>query len=82
MKVIKHLLIVAVAITTFGLSSTSAQAQGFNREDMMKRFMSSYRERLGVKDDDEWSIISERLTKVMEIRMSGFGGRGRPGGEW
>ena len=53
MKLIKHLLVVAVAVTTFGLSSTSAQAQGFNREDMIKRFTQGMRDRLDVKDDDE-----------------------------
>ena len=48
--------------------------------------MTSLRERLEIKDDEEWKLISERLTKVMELRrtatpgggalMGGFAGRG------
>jgi hypothetical protein len=57
------------------------------REQMMQRM----RERFEVKDDEEWKLISERLTKVQEIQrtvrsgggFSAFGGRpggGPPGG--
>ena len=40
------------------------------------------REQFGVTDDAEWALISERLTKVSEIRRSAGGGMGRggPGG--
>jgi len=46
------------------------------------------RERLGVKDDAEWQVISQRITQVMEARRAlggggpgGFGGPpGGPGG--
>ncbi|MCX6940243.1 MAG: hypothetical protein NTX09_05810 [Verrucomicrobia bacterium] len=40
------------------------------------------REQFGVTDDAEWTLISERLTKLSEIRRSAGGsmGRGGPGG--
>ena len=40
------------------------------------------REQFGVTDDAEWALISERLTKLSEIRRSAGGGMGRggPGG--
>lgn len=40
------------------------------------------REQFGVTDDAEWTLISERLTKLSEIRRSAGGGMGRggPGG--
>ena len=37
------------------------------------------REQFGVTDDAEWALISERLTKVSEIRRSAGGGIGRGG---
>ena len=40
------------------------------------------REQFGVTDDAEWTLISERLTKLSEIRRTAGGGMGRggPGG--
>lgn len=60
----------------------------FDPEQMRQRMMERYREQLGVKDDAEWKLISERIEKVNEVRrdsMRGglgmmFGGRGGPGG--
>jgi hypothetical protein len=56
-------------------------------QDMQARMMSALRERFGVTNDDEWAVISDRLTKVSELRRasgSGMGammfGRGGPGG--
>lgn len=37
------------------------------------------REMFGVTDDAEWALISERLTKLSEIRRSAGGGLGRGG---
>lgn len=45
--------------------------------------MDRLREQFGVTDDAEWALISERLTKVSELRrgaMGGFGRGGPPGG--
>jgi len=86
MKAIKTLLTLAVALSAYGFSQ-SAQAQdrgrggdrGGDRSEFMKRMVDRFRDRLEVKNDDEWAIISERLIAVMEARFSGFGGRG-PGG--
>jgi len=57
----------------------------FNPADIQARMMSNLREQLAVKDDAEWSLISERITAVMDLRRSlatggGFGGRGGNGG--
>jgi len=60
----------------------------FDPEQMRQRMMERYKEALDVKSDDEWKIISERITKVNEARRDvGFGGgmgfmgrRGGPGG--
>lgn len=59
----------------------------FDPEQMRQRMMERYREQLGVKDDAEWKLVSERIEKVNEARrdsMRGgfgmFGGRGGPGG--
>jgi hypothetical protein len=70
-----------------GSSTDENGRKGFNPEDMQARMMSSLRERLEVPDDEEWKLISERLSKVMELRratggglggMVGFSGRGQP----
>jgi hypothetical protein len=59
----------------------------FNPADMQARMMTALRERFGVTNDDEWAVISERITKVSELRRNmggGMGsmmfGRGGPGG--
>jgi hypothetical protein len=61
----------------------------FTPQDMQARMMTALRERFEVTDDEEWKLISERLTAVMELRRSTtgggfgvgvFGGRGGPGG--
>src|SRR5262245_10092477 len=40
----------------------------FNPAEMQTRMMDSVREQMGVKDDAEWNLISERITAVMELR--------------
>jgi len=61
----------------------------FDPAQFQERMMERYREQLKVTNDDEWKIISERLTAVATARrdtMGGFGrgafgrGRGGPGG--
>lgn len=49
----------------------------FDPEEMRTRMMSAMRDQFKVEDDAEWSIISDRINKVMELRRasgSGFGG--------
>lgn len=74
MNTIKKIIVVAVALGAFGLSN-NASAQDANRDEV-KRQLDRLREQLDVKDADEWTIISERLAKVIEIRAAGGGGRG------
>lgn len=59
----------------------------FDPAQMQDRMMTYIREQFAVTDDGEWSVIAERITKVMELRRSttvgGFGGMafgGRGGG--
>ncbi len=46
----------------------------FNREDMQARMLSNLRSQFDVADDAEWKLISERITKVMELRRTVAGG--------
>jgi hypothetical protein len=45
-------------------------------QDMQARLLAGMRERFGVTDDEEWTLISARITKVMELRRSSAGGAG------
>jgi Spy/CpxP family protein refolding chaperone len=59
--------------------------RNFNPEDMQARMLTAIRERFGISNDEEWALISQRITKVMELRRTtggGMGGgfRGGPGG--
>lgn len=75
----------AVAAAVVG-GSASTQAQGrdrgnFDPEQFRQRMEERMRERMGVTDDAEWKLISERVTKVMEARRAtGPGGMGMFGG--
>ena len=72
-------------LASFGSSKIMAQGRGnFDPEQFRQRMMERYRESMGVKDDAEWKLISERIDKVMEARREvgfggGFGGGGRGG---
>ncbi len=87
------------AVLTAGMLSSLAQdtpqgrpgrngGQGggnFDPQQMRQRMSERLREQFKIKDDAEWKLIEERLTKVTEARMQaggfgGFGGRGGPGG--
>src|SRR5262245_32122793 len=61
----------------------------FDPEQMRQRMMERYRDQLGITDDAEWKLISDRIEKVTAARreigfgggFGGFGrGRGGPGG--
>jgi hypothetical protein len=57
---------------------------------MQQRMLDSYRDQMAVTNDDEWTVIAERISAVSQARMAtmadgggmmGFGGmRGGPGG--
>lgn len=75
-----------LASMLMGSASLMAQQQdrpNFDPEQMRARMMERYRERLEVKDDAEWKLVSERIEKVMTARREsggGFGGMGMMGG--
>ena len=80
----KALLLSGVAAAlSFGTAQVNAQGN-FDPEQMRQRMMERAREQLGVTNDDEWKIVSERLEKVMTARRDAnagaFGGFGRGGG--
>ncbi|MGY8675091.1 MAG: hypothetical protein ACKVHO_21155, partial [Verrucomicrobiia bacterium] len=78
MKTVKYLFALTAILLAVN-STNTVQAQGFNPEDMKKRMVDGFRDRLDVKDNDEWSLISERIGKILEIRFAGFAGRGGQG---
>lgn len=96
MKSTKALALAAMVALGGQLTSTTSLAQqdqgqarpnrgNFNPEEFRERMMASIREEMDVKSDDEWKIISERISKVMDARREmgpggGFGGMGRRGG--
>lgn len=49
---------------------------GFNPQEMQARMLAGLRERMEVKDDEEWKLISDRITKVAELRRAAPGGMG------
>ena len=51
----------------------------FDPAQMQQRMMDRYKEQLEITDDGEWKALEPLLQKVMEARMSSFGGMGRGG---
>jgi hypothetical protein len=85
MKILKKALLIVGTVAALNFATSTVSAQGnFDPEQFRQRMMERTREQLGVTNDDEWKIISERVEKVMAARRevpSGFGGFGRgPGG--
>ena len=91
----KHLgktLALAGALFAFCATTQTSSAQNqrgnFDPEQARQRMMERLREQFEVKDDAEWKLISERITKVMDAQratrsfagMGGFGGGRRGGG--
>lgn len=52
----------------------------FNPADIQARMLAGLRTQFAVTDDAEWSLISERVTRVFELRRSAAGGGGGFGG--
>src|SRR5688572_11131890 len=92
MKSIRYCALLAVAALCHFVN-VSAQDRpnrgNFDPEQFRERMMSRVREQMDVKDDADWKLISDRVTKVMEARREvgaggGMGmmmGRRRGGGE-
>jgi hypothetical protein len=103
-KLSRSLALLSVAgflITAVAPAQAQAPGQGrpggqgggrgnFDPAQMQERMLENYREQLKITNDDEWKIVSERITAVMTARrdtVGGFGrggfsrGAGRPGGQ-
>jgi hypothetical protein len=90
MKKMKSLLLLAGAAMALSVGIPQSHAQGnFDPEQMRQRRLERIKEDFGITKDDEWKIVSERVSAVMkaqEATMRGriggmFGGRGGgPGG--
>ncbi len=95
MRMVKQLIAVTGMAVVLATTATTSMAQGggqggpggnFDPAQMRQRMMERMREQFDVKDDAEWKIIEERLTKVTEARqgmgggMAGMFGRGGQGG--
>jgi len=84
MKKLNRLIGLAGLACFLALGSANLKAQGqggrgnFDPEQMRQRMMDNYRERLEVKGDDEWKLISERIEKVVAAQrdVRGYSGRG------
>ena len=67
-----------------GLRAQQPPPGNFNPAQIRQRMLERLREQLEVADESEWKTISERITKVMELRRNlrafGGGGFGSPGG--
>lgn len=82
--------VLAAGCLLVGAAPVSAQNQGgqgnFDPAQMRQQMMERMREQFEVKDDAEWTLISQRIEKVNEARRAmgggggGFGGFGGPGG--
>lgn len=63
-----------------GTSSAVAQGRGnFDPAQFRQRMMDDLRDQLGVKDDQEWTAIEPKITKVFDLRMQMMAGRMRGG---
>ena len=73
-------------------SKALAQRGNIDPEQMRQQMMENIRTRLDVKGDDEWKLISERVTKVQDAQRTVLGftqaggglfgrGGGRRGGD-
>jgi hypothetical protein len=86
MKTLKNVLLLAGTMAALSFGAANVKAQGnFDPQQMRERMMERVREQLGVTNDDDWKIISDRAEKVMTARREasagGFGMFGRgPGG--
>jgi hypothetical protein len=76
-KNLNHLLIAIFALV-FSCGITFAQPQRPDwanmspeqiQQMMQQRMMDNFRTQLGVTNDDEWSVIAERLSKVSRMKM-------------
>lgn len=53
-----------------GGQDDSGRRGNMSPADMQQRMMTALRERFGVTNDEEWTVISDRITKVVELRRN------------
>ncbi len=66
-----------------GDSSRRERRFNMTPDEMRQRMSAALKEQFKVENDEEWALISERITKVQELRrstMAGGGFMGRPMG--
>src|SRR5205085_10144167 len=89
-KIIHRSTLAALGISSLlllqpGKLAAQEPPDNFDPQQMRQRMLERMRDQFDVKDDAEWKLISERITKVMEARramggLGGFRGFGPPGG--
>lgn len=73
------------SVPTVPADGNNAPARGtrrnFDRGEMQNRMLTRLRDEMGVTDDQEWKLISDRIQKLMELRRASgpFGGFGLGG---
>lgn len=79
----QRLLVLAAAAVLVGFVSNTASAQGnFDPAQFRQGQIDRYRDRLGVKSEEDWTKLEPLIGKVIDARnaASGFGGGGGRGG--
>ena len=90
----KHLLVLAAVAVMVGFSTHNASAQGqgnFDPVAFRQNRIDGYRDRIEVKNEEDWKKIEPLIAKVVDARDAapwlrgggfggGFGGRGGRGG--
>lgn len=84
-RITKPLALAGIAFTLLiGSNQLNAQQRptrgDFDPAQFRERMAQIFRERLEIKDDDEWKVIQPRLQKVIEARRETSSGGGAFGG--
>ena len=73
----KLLTFITLSITSVSLQTSALRAQdgpppggNFDPEQMRQHMFEHLRQQFDVKDDSEWTLISNRVAKVMEARRA------------
>lgn len=57
-------------------NANNPRRANFNPAEMQARMMDGLRQQMGVTNDDEWALISERITAIVELRRGQAVGAG------
>lgn len=87
MSKLKSILLAATCVVALSLGTAKVSAQGgnFDPAQFRQRMVDSYRDRMGITNDDEWKVIGGAISKVIDAQfearagaLRGFGGGFRP----